>query len=158
MTCFLSRRASKVREKTRKGEEAGEGKRKSERGNNGSIRRANREKGEYRGGRQITRETELLHIEPLSPLPTLCAASRPPTFHSCSLFSNGEKPRRTFAPSSLQPIRRFRSAIGLRLLCNFRIINRLKYIGRFFDRAMRIFIYSWHRFVNKQLKNYFIYL
>ena len=105
MTCFLSRRASKVREKTRKGEEAGEGKRKSERGNNGSIRRANREKGEYRGGRQITRETELLHIEPLSPLPTLCAASRPPTFHSCSLFSNGEKPRLTFAPSSLQPIR-----------------------------------------------------
>ena len=53
--------------------------------------------------------------------------------------------------SSIDPTG-FRSA-RLRLLCDFRMINRFKYIGRFFGRAMRIFIYSWHRFVSKQLKN-----
>ena len=77
----------------------------SERGNNGSIWRANWEKREYRGGSQITKETELLHIKPLSPLPTLCAASRPQPFHPRSLFSNDEKPRPTFALASLQLIR-----------------------------------------------------
>ena len=61
----LVRRARKCREKEKEGK--GKGKRKSERGNNGWTRRADREKGEYRGSRQITRETELLCVELLSP-------------------------------------------------------------------------------------------